>query len=79
MQHLSRCLLQAPTSTVITGPATTSSGAAFSLLITVSFSTAAVQLPFSDPAAVAQGMAQISTDASSPQVLKGTVTVSRLP
>ena len=70
--------LQAPTSTSLSGPASISSGAAFSLQINVTYSTAAVQLPFSDPAAVAQGLVQISTDASSPQVLKGMSSVSQL-
>ena len=41
------CLLQAPTASTITGPATTKSGdSTFTLFINVTYSTAAVQLLF---------------------------------
>lgn len=69
--------LQAPTATFVTGAATTPSASAYTLLINVTYSTAAVQLPFSNPAAVSQGIVQVATDSSSPQVLKGTAMVSQ--
>ncbi|CAL5223131.1 g5596 [Coccomyxa viridis] len=69
-------LIQAPTATSVTGSATTPSGAPYTLLVNVTYSTAAVQLPFSDPAAVSQGILQVATGSTSPQILKGTATVT---
>ena len=76
MARLACRSLQAPTATYLTGPATTPSGAAYTLQINVTYSTDAVQLPFSNPAAVSQGIIQVATGSTSPQVLKGTAVVS---
>ncbi len=65
------------TSAALTGPATATSGdSTFTITVNLTYPAAAVQLPFSDPAAVANGTVQITSNASSPQPMNGSVTVS---
>ena len=65
------------TSTSLTGPAMTTSGdSTFTITVNLTYPAAAVQLPFSDPAAVANGTVQITSNATSPQPVNGSVTVS---
>ena len=65
------------TNASLAGPATTTSGdSTFTLTVNLTYPAAAVQLPFSDPAAVANGTVQITSSANSPQPVNGSVTVS---
>ena len=65
------------TNASLTSPAMTTSGdSTFTLTVNLTYPAAAVQLPFSDPAAVANGTVQITSTANSPQPVNGSVTVS---
>ncbi|CAL8462737.1 g2270 [Coccomyxa elongata] len=68
-------LIQAPTATSISGPAMSTAGdPTFKLYVNVTYPAAAIQLPFSDPAAVRTGAVTVTNAAGTP--LNGTTSVA---